>query len=917
MSEAGEIIGRIKLDGLGEYLSDIDTAQAATEGLGATDPKIKVTTEGTGKAVAELEAVKAAEDRVEGSTRKVSAAQKDGVRAATDWRSAMIGGLVAVSAAAPPVAAAAVGITAAFGVMGGAGVLGLAGIVRGMKENNAVGQEYRSTVDSLTASLHSAEDAGAQGLFPGIQKSAALLNQQMPTLNAEVQHFAGMLGAMLPTGLDATVTLIERANPLLDAAGGYLGRIVSGIDNWAHGNGYRDFLDYSIRELPQVEKFLGDTGHLVGDFLKAWAPLGADTLPMLDDLVVSVDDLVKRTGPLVPAAIAVAGAWKLLSPVAGMLSTIVGWTSKLGSTAVVSAAEVNTLAAAEERAATAGAGAGGGAGLLGKAKGLAGAAALGAGMAVGDSYETSNINPQLLGQSSYTQGVAGRSGGAPGMDAALSQMVKSGDAAKAAAQFGQVQKAAAALGIKTQELAADFPKYTAAVSSAGKASSAAVAPVKAQTSAYQALVAQVNAAYAAQQKLATSNQNLEGTADSAKDAIAGLTASFKTNGASLDQDTAKGRANREAVLSAVQAIQAHGAALNADGQHALQARVSNDQMAISLEKTMEKFGVSKSAAQAYVNKLLGIPKNVSTEADLKNALALEHAAAAKKAAQAFADGDYTAALKADPSNMKSKVADAQKRAEAMAQANYTAFLKANPANATANTADAARKAHAFATGAYTAAIRANAAPAEATTRGATSMLDAFARKRPNPPLNANPAGAISGARRAQGAVDSVHGKTVDIFAQVKYYDPGHSFYGGGNIYTGAHGGTTGAPSFGKPSPGMAYGGTTGFTVRGPGSAASDQAGTYRLANGEEVISNLSGQADQWRPALKAMNAHMSPAAVLQKVAKIAGQAGQQGPTTVITRNIAPEVHIHNPVAVDPVQQVIDANQYVLAYSGLG
>ncbi|MFB2596598.1 hypothetical protein ACEXQE_02285 [Herbiconiux sp. P17] len=65
--------------------------------------------------------------------------------------------------------------------------------------------------------------------------------------------------------------------------------------------------------------------------------------------------------------------------------------------------------------------------------------------------------------------------------------------------------------------------------------------------------------------------------------------------------------------------------------------------------------------------------------------------------------------------------------------------------------------------------------------------------------------------------------------------------------------------------GLADGGTGGGTVRGPGSAASDEAGLYRLANGEEVISNKKGQADKFRGVLKMMNAGFDVSAIADRM----------------------------------------------------
>lgn len=60
--------------------------------------------------------------------------------------------------------------------------------------------------------------------------------------------------------------------------------------------------------------------------------------------------------------------------------------------------------------------------------------------------------------------------------------------------------------------------------------------------------------------------------------------------------------------------------------------------------------------------------------------------------------------------------------------------------------------------------------------------------------------------------------------------------------------------------GLAGGGSAG-TVTGPGTAGSDTAGLFRLARGEEVISNVFGQADRNRAVLKQINAGYTPTPV--------------------------------------------------------
>lgn len=89
--------------------------------------------------------------------------------------------------------------------------------------------------------------------------------------------------------------------------------------------------------------------------------------------------------------------------------------------------------------------------------------------------------------------------------------------------------------------------------------------------------------------------------------------------------------------------------------------------------------------------------------------------------------------------------------------------------------------------------------------------------------------------------------------------------GNGRMGTFAYGGTI---------PGAANGITAlgGGTVQGNGSAMSDTAGVYRLAHGEEVISNILGQANRNRPLLQAINKNAPAGQVAGQAMRIAGVA---------------------------------------------
>lgn len=131
------------------------------------------------------------------------------------------------------------------------------------------------------------------------------------------------------------------------------------------------------------------------------------------------------------------------------------------------------------------------------------------------------------------------------------------------------------------------------------------------------------------------------------------------------------------------------------------------------------------------------------------------------------------------------------------------------------------------------------------------------------PANVKTAVAVTGTDVArqkvndlQDAINHLQGKTIFInsVTQAPANVRGNAFA------TGRTGGT---------APGLAAGGSGG-TVHGPGNAFTDTAGLYRLANGEEVVSNMFGQASRWRSALKLMNSGADPLRVASAVNRSAG-----------------------------------------------
>jgi hypothetical protein len=134
----------------------------------------------------------------------------------------------------------------------------------------------------------------------------------------------------------------------------------------------------------------------------------------------------------------------------------------------------------------------------------------------------------------------------------------------------------------------------------------------------------------------------------------------------------------------------------------------------------------------------------------------------------------------------------------------------------------------------------------------------------------------------QGEIDALHGKTVQIVANVTQAGTIGKLYA-----TGRTGGT---------APGLAAGGTPGGTVTGAGNAWSDTAGLFRLANSEEVISNMFGQASNNRLLLKAINSGANRAKVAAVASQAAGGASSGGGQVV--NNVTHKWYVQ---AADPSQ----------------
>lgn len=218
----------------------------------------------------------------------------------------------AVLAAAAPVGAAAIGLGAAFGVMAGAGVLAFLGIRNEMEQGTGTGEAYKAGIDQLGDSFTTLEHTSAVAMLAAFNQAGGVMGSYMPFLNQTVGTFSGLLGQMGVTTLRGVLEGLQEMNPLLVTGGAELSKFVSWLFSFTGTNGFTQFIDYAIANLPSVMHFIEGLVTLAGNLIAAFAPLGPALiggLSMLVDLLNSFP--LPVLAGLVTTAVLMAPAFKL------------------------------------------------------------------------------------------------------------------------------------------------------------------------------------------------------------------------------------------------------------------------------------------------------------------------------------------------------------------------------------------------------------------------------------------------------------------------------------------------------------------------------------------------------------------------------------------------------------------------------
>jgi hypothetical protein len=633
-TEVGRIVGYLILD-RSDWRTGIEAAKAEARSLGRESPTVRVDVKGAAAAVAELKAVDAA-------------GRKAGGRGGGP--SLLITAIAALGPALVPVGAAAVTAGAGLAGLGVAGVLAIAGIRREMQAGTPTGRAYSSMLGELGGDLHDLEATAAHGVLSGFQAGVVALRPLMPTLNADTAQLSGQLGGIASHVMPGLVSLFTTFNPLLTQLGADLVHGSASFEQWASSStGVSKFVLYAQTELPKVEHVLGEVAGAVGHVVSAVGPLGGTVLTSLGVL-----SSVVRHMP-VGMLTALATAFALLR------------TAGLGLTVLKAVAgNIDRVRFAALKMGAGGSGAAAGLGLMGGAGLVAGGLLFGLTTIMSEA----SAKAQRLAQDTqdYTQALRDSHGAITQQvsDLVLQKAVQDGSTelfAKAGITINQWVDAvehggkayddlrgkllhtigpASLLNSTLYEQRKAFESgsqanqgYTAGQKALGIQSVTTAAAARKAANEISGLQQQIDglrgselSATAVTGYMVAALAALSGNAVTAeqdslhlKDAMAGLAEQTKTNGHSLDENTAKGRANKESLLDLITQANAHSAAVLAQtgSVNAATGALKSDETAIRNAATAA--GLNKTQVDKLITSYAAVPSDVSTKvkANIKQA----------------------------------------------------------------------------------------------------------------------------------------------------------------------------------------------------------------------------------------------------------------------------------------------------------
>lgn len=284
-----------------QYLAELRLAEMQDK-RGRTDYQLAAAEEAVARASRNAEAaekrhmlaVQAVKDAEQAAARAAieNAAANETVAASADkaakanqgsagYMGLIVAGVAALVPLAAPFAGFALGGAGALTAMGVAGVLALKGIGAEMAADTALGNQYQDSLATVQDDLHQLEATAAAGVITPFNKAIAELQPQMPSLNVEMGAMASWAGQIAGTSLDAVVSGFQAMQPLLVAGEQLLQGWANNMVLFARSPEFRQFIQYAVTELPQVNGLLINLGGVVVHLVDAFTPIGNVVIPIL------------------------------------------------------------------------------------------------------------------------------------------------------------------------------------------------------------------------------------------------------------------------------------------------------------------------------------------------------------------------------------------------------------------------------------------------------------------------------------------------------------------------------------------------------------------------------------------------------------------------------------------------------------
>lgn len=216
-----------------------------------------------------------------------------------------------------------------------------------------------------------------------------------------------------------------------------------------------------------------------------------------------------------------------------------------------------------------------------------------------------------LGMIELGKGLFGTTQDLKNYDASLAAMVTDGNADRAATVVQQLANATDSHGLHLVDVNAQLPQYEAALEKSGVQALSTARATNQTADAMQQLGANTQITTDKFQYMNDSLSRAQAL-DQFRQQLLNLKDTLDQNGTSLDTNTTKGLANRQAFMDAAQQIENYGQQLHTSGDTDGQVAVKMQDLITQLENTAGQYGYNKQQVDAYLKSIGLIPSSVQT-----------------------------------------------------------------------------------------------------------------------------------------------------------------------------------------------------------------------------------------------------------------------------------------------------------------